>query len=306
MISNFQFMDENYFNFQLEIVNIQANNDFNSNLLIYTNESENIFIKIKNGILKFLRKIIDFIKNIFKKDVDKMSKKNKQLKEVQDEFDQLVKDTLNDNIYPINVKGGDNEVFGNMNLFFQKYQTISNKNDEISDMFLDEYKKFKKDMNNSNISSNEIKSKYPNLIPENINDAIDKELGECKKCLSEIMDKKNFVKLTPGGQIKSDDDFRVINRMDDENKQNEKIIDSIKDDILTFERFSDHLFKEIKNIQEPEPDRIKMLNTSFNYTQKLLNGILEILNPIKNIMKKRIDAIYSIFKDSGISFMNHF
>ena len=69
-------MDENYFNFQLEMADLQTYHSVYSSALEITNESENVFVKIKNAIVNFFKKIINFIRNIFKKETKETVNKN--------------------------------------------------------------------------------------------------------------------------------------------------------------------------------------------------------------------------------------
>lgn len=107
---------EDIFNISYEMVNMESSLEFYSNELHFISESNkpNIFIKIKNAILGFIRKVINFIKEkIFKKteQVEKFvnsteQKKNNEIKkEIMNSKTVVSKDEVNDN----NDKAEDND-----------------------------------------------------------------------------------------------------------------------------------------------------------------------------------------------------
>ena len=63
---------EESFQFQLEMLNFQSQFVFESNLF-YFNESGGFFNKIKESLRKFIDKILNFFRNIFSKNVEKVS-----------------------------------------------------------------------------------------------------------------------------------------------------------------------------------------------------------------------------------------
>lgn len=73
--SSLSLMDENYFNFQLEMADLQTYHNVYSSALEITTESDNIFIKIKNAIVNFFKKIVNWIRGFFKKEVKETSTK---------------------------------------------------------------------------------------------------------------------------------------------------------------------------------------------------------------------------------------
>lgn len=90
MIIEYSSFSEEIFNISYEMVNMESSLEFYYNELHFVSESNkpNIFIKIKNAILGFIRKVINFIKEkIFKKteQIDKFvnsteQKKNNEIK----------------------------------------------------------------------------------------------------------------------------------------------------------------------------------------------------------------------------------
>ena len=100
-------MDENYFNFQLEMADLQTYHNVYSSALEITNESENVFVKIKNAIVNFFKKIINFIRNIFKKETKETANKNKENKDAANNINSKKAELK----FPINVSGGDNAIY---------------------------------------------------------------------------------------------------------------------------------------------------------------------------------------------------
>lgn len=63
MIVYAESINESMFNYQLEMVNLQSSLAFDMEYAKYVDESENIFIKIKNKVISIIQRIIDFIKD---------------------------------------------------------------------------------------------------------------------------------------------------------------------------------------------------------------------------------------------------
>lgn len=114
-------MDENYFNFQLEMADLQTYHNVYSSALEITNESENVFVKIKNAIVNFFKKIINFIRNIFKKETKETANKNKENKDAANNINSKKAELK----FPINVSGGDNAIYN-----------IDPKEFEITDIYI--------------------------------------------------------------------------------------------------------------------------------------------------------------------------
>lgn len=71
MIISTQLMKEDFFEFQLEMVNYQSHLVFESNLF-YFNEAEGFFERIKTALVNFVDKIVNFFRNVFSKNVEKV------------------------------------------------------------------------------------------------------------------------------------------------------------------------------------------------------------------------------------------
>lgn len=287
-------MDENYFNFQMEMINLESSFTFYNNCIEYTDESENIFIKIKNGIINFFKKVVNFINKHIKKDLEKINTKNKKYAKINDVMQKTLNNKEYERTYPIKVEGEDNEIFGNMDLLKNKYKAIDKIYEEFNTIFFMDFMEFEKDAYDNKISYEELKNKYSNLLPDNINDAVNEELKDCKDSLSAIRDKKNFIKLTPGGEISSEDEYKLIVRISMENTQNEKFINELNNCYENLELYSEKMVKEIYNLKEPELEKVKLLSLFFTYIQKKLDTFLEIFYSIKIIICNRFDTVYSI------------
>ena len=294
--SSLSLMDENYFNFQLEMADLQTYHNVYSSALEITNESENVFVKIKNAIVNFFKKIINFIRNIFKKETKETANKNKENKDAAN----IVNNKKTELKFPINVSGGDNAIY---NIDPKDFENIIDADVAISDL-----EAFKDIVNNAESRTKE-KNMYfvkafangidvtgPNFSTElnTLRKVFEDNMGELEQLLK---DKANAhpIKLSPGGKISSQQELDKIISLSKDNKF-EKLISDYERTINIVEKLSSDIEKKVQKLNIADKEIIKIFNNTFSLTSVVVNNFIKITNIQKNIVKRNVDTINNVFK----------
>ena len=288
-------MDENYFNFQLEMADLQTYHSVYSSALEITNESENVFVKIKNAIVNFFKKIINFIRNIFKKETKETANKNKENKDAAN----TVNNKKAELKFPINVSGGDNAIYD----IDPKDFELTEVDNAISDL-----QTFKDIVNNAESRTKEqimhfvkgfadrIDVTGPNFSIElnTLRKVFEDNMGELEQLLK---DKANAhpIKLSPGGKISSQQELDKIISLSKDNKF-EKLISDYERTINIVEKLSSDIEKKVQKLNIDDKEIIKIFNNTFSLTSVVVNNFIKITNIQKNIVKRNVDTINNVFK----------
>lgn len=288
-------MDENYFNFQLEMADLQTYHNVYSSALEITNESENVFVKIKNAIVNFFKKIINFIRNIFKKETKETANKNKENKDAAN----TVNNKKAELKFPINVSGGDNAIYD----IDPKDFELTEVDNAISDL-----QTFKDIVNNAESRTKEqimhfvkgfaegIDVTGPNFSTElnTLRKVFEDNMGELEQLLK---DKANAhpIKLSPGGKISSQQELDKIISLSKDNKF-EKLISDYERTINIVEKLSSDIEKKVQKLNIADKEIIKIFNNTFSLTSVIVNNFIKITNIQKNIVKRNVDTINNVFK----------
>lgn len=288
-------MDENYFNFQLEMADLQTYHNIYSSALEITNESENVFVKIKNAIVNFFKKIINFIRNIFKKETKETANKNKENKDAAN----TVNNKKAELKFPINVSGGDNAIYD----IDPKDFELTEVDNAISDL-----QTFKDMVNNAESRTKEqimhfvkgfadgIDVTGPNFSTElnTLRKVFEDNMGELEQLLK---DKANAhpIKLSPGGKISSQQELDKIISLSKDNKF-EKLISDYERTINIVEKLSSDIEKKVQKLNIADKEIIKIFNNTFSLTSVVVNNFIKITNIQKNIVKRNVDTINNVFK----------
>ena len=286
-------MDENYFNFQLEMADLQTYHNVYSSALEITNESENVFVKIKNAIVNFFKKIINFIRNIFKKETKETANKNKENKDAAN----TVNNKKAELKFPINVSGGDNAIYD----IDPKDFELTEVDNAISDL-----QTFKDIVNNAESRTKEqimhfvkgfadgIDVTGPNFSIElnTLRKVFEDNMGELEQLLK---DKANAhpIKLSPGGKISSQQELDKIISLSKDNKF-EKLISDYERTINIVEKLSSDIEKKVQKLNIADKEIIKIFNNTFSLTSVVVNNFIKITNIQKNIVKRNVDTINSV------------
>lgn len=286
-------MDENYFNFQLEMADLQTYHSVYSSALEITNESDNIFVKIKNAIVNFFKKIINFIRNIFKKETKETANKNKENKDAAN----TVNNKKAELKFPINVSGGDNAIYD----IDPKDFELTEVDNAISDL-----QTFKDIVNNAESRTKEqimhfvkgfadgIDVTGPNFSTElnTLRKVFEDNMGELEQLLK---DKANAhpIKLSPGGKISSQQELDKIISLSKDNKF-EKLIFDYERTINIVEKLSSDIEKKVQKLNIADKEIIKIFNNTFSLTSVVVNNFIKITNIQKNIVKRNVDTINSV------------
>lgn len=293
--NNLSLMDENYFNFQLEMADLQTYHNVYSSALEITNESENVFVKIKNAIVNFFKKIINFIRNIFKKETKETANKNKENKDAAN----TVNNKKAELKFPINVSGGDNAIYD----IDPKDFELTEVDNAISDL-----QTFKDMVNNAESRTKEqimhfvkgfadgIDVTGPNFSIElnTLRKVFEDNMGELEQLLK---DKANAhpIKLSPGGKISSQQELDKIISLSKDNKF-EKLISDYERTINIVEKLSSDIEKKVQKLNIADKEIIKIFNNTFSLTSVVVNNFIKITNIQKNIVKRNVDTINNVFK----------
>lgn len=293
--SSLSLMDENYFNFQLEMADLQTYHNVYSSALEITNESENVFVKIKNAIVNFFKKIINFIRNIFKKETKETANKNKENKDAAN----TVNNKKAELKFPINVSGGDNAIYD----IDPKDFELTEVDNAISDL-----QTFKDIVNNAESRTKEqimhfvkgfaegIDVTGPNFSIElnTLRKVFEDNMGELEQLLK---DKANAhsIKLSPGGKISSQQELDKIISLSKDNKF-EKLISDYERTINIVEKLSSDIEKKVQKLNIADKEIIKIFNNTFSLTSVVVNNFIKITNIQKNIVKRNVDTINNVFK----------
>ena len=293
--SSLSLMDENYFNFQLEMADLQTYHNVYSSALEITNESENVFVKIKNAIVNFFKKIINFIRNIFKKETKETVNKNKENKDAAN----TVNNKKAELKFPINVSGGDNAIYD----IDPKDFELTEVDNAISDL-----QTFKDMVNNVESRTKEqimhfvkgfadgIDVTGPNFSIElnTLRKVFEDNMGELEQLLK---DKANAhpIKLSPGGKISSQQELDKIISLSKDNKF-EKLISDYERTINIVEKLSSDIEKKVQKLNIDDKEIIKIFNNTFSLTSVVVNNFIKITNIQKNIVKRNVDTINNVFK----------
>ena len=288
-------MDENYFNFQLEMADLQTYHNVYSSALEITNESENVFVKIKNAIVNFFKKIINFIRNIFKKETKETANKNKENKDAAN----TVNNKKAELKFPINVSGGDNAIYD----IDPKDFELTEVDNAISDL-----QTFKDMVNNVESRTKEqimhfvkgfadgIDVTGPNFSIElnTLRKVFEDNMGELEQLLK---DKANAhpIKLSPGGKISSQQELDEVINLSKDNKF-EKLISDYERTINIVEKLSSDIEKKVQKLNIADKEIIKIFNNTFSLTSVVVNNFIKITNIQKNIVKRNVDTINNVFK----------
>lgn len=286
-------MDENYFNFQLEMADLQTYHNVYSSALEITNESENVFVKIKNAIVNFFKKIINFIRNIFKKETKETANKNKENKDAAN----TVNNKKAELKFPINVSGGDNAIYD----IDPKDFELTEVDNAISDL-----QTFKDIVNNAESRTKEqimhfvkgfaegIDVTGPNFSTElnTLRKVFEDNMGELEQLLK---DKANAhpIKLSPGGKISSQQELDKIISLSKDNKF-EKLISDYERTINIVEKLSSDIEKKVQKLNIDDKEIIKIFNNTFSLTSVVVNNFIKITNIQKNMVKRNVDTINSV------------
>lgn len=286
-------MDENYFNFQLEMEDLQTYHNVYSSALEITNESENVFVKIKNAIVNFFKKIINFIRNIFKKETKETANKNKENKDAAN----TVNNKKAELKFPINVSGGDNAIYD----IDPKDFELTEVDNAISDL-----QTFKDIVNNAESRTKEqimhfvkgfadgIDVTGPNFSIElnTLRKVFEDNMGELEQLLK---DKANAhpIKLSPGGKISSQQELDKIISLSKDNKF-EKLISDYERTINIVEKLSSDIEKKVQKLNIADKEIIKIFNNAFSLTSAVVNNFIKVINIHKNIVKRNVDTINSV------------
>lgn len=286
-------MDENYFNFQLEMADLQTYHNVYSSALEITNESENVFVKIKNAIVNFFKKIINFIRNIFKKETKETANKNKENKDAAN----TVNNKKAELKFPINVSGGDNAIYD----IDPKDFELTEVDNAISDL-----QTFKDIVNNAESRTKEqimhfvkgfadgIDVTGPNFSIElnTLRKVFEDNMGELEQLLK---DKANAhpIKLSPGGKISSQQELDKIISLSKDNKF-EKLISDYERTINIVEKLSSDIEKKVQKLNIADKEIIKIFNNTFSLTSVVVNNFIKITNIQKNIVKRNVDTINNV------------
>jgi len=293
--NNISLMDEDFFNFQLEMADLQTYHSIQSSALEITTESESIFTKIKNAIVKFFRKIIDFIKGFFRKDSKKAKDKDNENKDAASEANNKKKDLT----FPINVSGEDNIIYD-----MERDEDEATK--EINQA-IDCLQTFRDIVNNGQNIKKEQLMRFVNI---NITDPLgvgildpnfSTVVKEWKKELDDIVNEiqedakssKNIIKLTPGGEISSQQELDKIINLSKDTKF-EKIISFNERNVNIIEKLSSEIERKVQRLNVSDPKIVKIINNSFSITNVSVNFLIKILNLQKNIVKRNVDTINSV------------
>lgn len=293
--SSLSLMDENYFNFQLEMADLQTYHNVYSSALEITNESENVFVKIKNAIVNFFKKIINFIRNIFKKETKETANKDKENKDAAN----TVNNKKAELKFPINVSGGDNAIYD----IDPKDFELTEVDNAISDL-----QTFKDIVNNAESRTKEqimhfvkgfaegIDVTGPNFSTElnALRKVFEDNMGELEQLLK---DKANAhpIKLSPGGKISSQQELDKIISLSKDNKF-EKLISDYERTINIVEKLSSDIEKKVQKLNIADKEIIKIFNNTFSLTSVVVNNFIKITNIQKNIVKRNVDTINNVFK----------
>lgn len=288
-------MDENYFNFQLEMADLQTYHNVYSSALEITNESDNIFIKIKNAIVNFFKKIINFIRNIFKKETKETANKNKENKDAANNINSKKAELK----FPINVSGGDNAIY---NIDPKDFE-ITDADSGISDL-----QTFKDMVNNvESITKEQIMhfikgfmveidvtgSNFPNEL-----NALRKEFEDNMRELEQFLKDKNSdhpIKLSPGGKISSQQELDKVINLSKDNKF-EKLISEYERIINIIENLSSDIEKKVQKLNIADKEIIKIFNNTFSFISVIVNNFIKVINIHKNMVKRNVDTINNVFK----------
>ena len=287
-------MDENYFNFQLEMADLQTYHNVYSSALEIATESDNIFVKIKNTIVNFFKKIVNWIRGFFKKEVKETASKNTENKN-------MAKNVNKDREFPITVSGGDNPIYN-----ISAEELKKNVNNENTNKLLDQLQTFKDFVNNAQTRSKEQLMHFM----KNYTDGIDVTSPEFSNIIAhlkvELENIKgefiNFIKsegaktkLTPGGKINSQQELnKVINQCND--KSLEKELSDLEKNSNAIEKICDEIEKKVKRLSLDDKEIVKILNNAFILTHVSVNGYFDIVNIVKNVAKKNISTFNSLLK----------
>lgn len=286
-------MDENYFNFQLEMADLQTYHSVYSSALEITNESENVFVKIKNAIVNFFKKIINFIRNIFKKETKETANKDKENKDAAN----TVNNKKAELKFPINVSGGDNAIYDINPKDFE----LTEVDDAISDL-----QTFKDIVNNAESRTKEqimhfvkgfadgIDVTGPNFSTElnTLRKVFEDNMGELEQLLK---DKANAlpIKLSPGGKISSQQELDKIISLSKDNKF-EKLISDYERTINIVDKLSSDIEKKVQKLNIDDKEIIKIFNNTFSLISLVINNFIKITNIQKNMVKRNVDTINSV------------
>lgn len=288
-------MDENYFNFQLEMADLQTYHNVYSSALEITTESDNIFVKIKNAIVNFFKKIINWIRGFFKKEVKETASKNTENKDAAN----TVNNKKAELKFPINVSGGDNAIYD----IDPKDFELTEVDNAISDL-----QTFKDIVNNAESRTKEqimhfvkgfaegIDVTGPNFSTElnTLRKVFEDNMGELEQLLK---DKANAhpIKLSPGGKISSQQELDKIISLSKDNKF-EKLISDYERTINIVEKLSSDIEKKVQKLNIDDKEIIKIFNNTFSLTSVVVNNFIKITNIQKNIVKRNVDTINNVFK----------
>lgn len=287
-------MDENYFNFQLEMADLQTYHNVYSSALEITNESENVFVKIKNAIVNFFKKIINFIRNIFKKETKETANKNKENKDAANNINSKKAELK----FPINVSGGDNAIYN-----------IDPKEFEITDIYsvvISDLQTFKDMVNNvESITKEQIMhfikgfmyeidvtgSNFPNELNA-LRKEFDDQMGELEQFLKDT-NSDHPIKLSPGGKISSQQELDEVINLSKDNKF-EKLISDYERTINIVGNLSSDIEKKVQKLNIADKEIIKIFNNTFSLISVTVNRFIKLINIQKNMVKRNVDTINSV------------
>lgn len=293
--SSLSLMDENYFNFQLEMADLQTYHNVYSSALEITNESDNIFVKIKNAIVNFFKKIVNWIRGFFKKEVKETSSKNVENKNMAKNANTKNKE------FPITVSGGDNIIY---DLSAEDLNEIAN-TEKTNELF-DELQTFKDFVNNAQSRTKEQLMHFVknfmdgmDVTSPNFDSVMVGFKSECKKIkedlISTVKSEDSKIKLTPGGKINSQQELnKVINQCND--KLLEKALSDLEKNSNALEKLCNDIGNKVNRLTLDDKEIVRILNNTFTITNISINLFLDMANVLKNVAKKNIDTFNSLLK----------
>lgn len=288
-------MDENYFNFQLEMADLQTYHNVYSSALEITNESENVFVKIKNAIVNFFKKIINFIRNIFKKETKEIASTNAENKNVANTANNKKKELS----FPISISGGDNVIF---NLDSNDIKETLTDCRDISDV-LSEFENVIKGLRHAtdkevgDVFNSFGKGMSIDIYSNNFNDEINikkKEFDEeLNKTEDNLKNSSENIKLTPGGKINSQQELDKIINLSNQNKEG-KIIIITDTNANVIEKLSNNISRAINSLTLSDTKVIKLTNNCFSVIKVTCDYIIRAMNILKNVCKRNSNIINSV------------
>lgn len=315
MIVNTGLMDQSIFEFQLEMVDMNSKITLETAMLEYgvISESENIFVKIKNGILKIIRRIKDFITNkLFGKhksisnNIDTMlDNSRKQLQQVINAVDSIKLEYIDpkgpaiegfegqtiyiidggklEEMYTNGVDDYLNKELKVINGYLRNFSNPANfKDKEPLQNYCKEFKD--KGVKNWFSDPHQLNFKNTNEVNESLKRMFEEDSMTC-----------SFLLIKDGKLQLSIEDFKEY--VDWLDKNQKKLIDENKKTIEKLNKFITTFDNDVKRVNI-DPDKYKDLVSLFSQfcnTVTSKNAIqLAIVNGVMNLQIKRMKLVSQI------------